>query len=119
MFADDEVLIYHNPRCSKSRATLQLLRDRGFDPRIIEYLKDPPSPRELEEILSRLRAEPGDIIRKKESQYRAVGADNPELDRDQLLELMHEHPELIERPIVLARGKAAVGRPPENVLDIL
>ena len=119
MFADDEVLIYHNPRCSKSRATLQLLRDRGIEPRIIEYLKDPPSPRELEEILSRLRPGPGDIIRKKETEYRAAGADDPELDRDQLLKLMHEHPKLIERPIVVTRGKAALGRPPEKVLDIL
>lgn len=119
MFADDEVLIYHNPRCSKSRATLELLKTRGIQPRIVEYLKNPPSPQELEEILLRLDAEPRDIMRRKENEYRQAKLDDPKLDRGELLRHMHECPAVIERPIVVTNGKAALGRPPEKVLAIL
>jgi arsenate reductase len=113
------VIIYHNPRCSKSRATLQLLQDKGIEPKIIEYLKTPPSIAELEDILSKLGMEPRDLMRKGEDAYKEGGLDNPTLDRKALIAAMIEHPILIERPIVLAKGKAAIGRPPEKVLEIL
>jgi len=119
MFADDEVLIYHNPRCSKSRAALKLLETRGIQPRIVEYLKKPPSPEELDEILSRLGIEPRDLMRKKESEYRQANLDDPKLERGELIRRLHEHPALIERPIVVTNGQAALGRPPEKVLAIL
>ncbi|HHJ38955.1 MAG: arsenate reductase [Methylothermaceae bacteria B42] len=114
-----EVVIYHNPRCSKSRATLQLLQEKGIEPEIIEYLKTPPSKEELEAILNKLGMEPRDLMRKKEKVYKEKGLDNPDLTRDQLIQAMIENPILIERPIVLVGDKAALGRPPENVLEIL
>ncbi len=114
-----EVVIYHNPRCSKSRATLQLLQEKGIEPEIIEYLKTPPSKEELEAILNKLGMEPRDLMRKKEKVYKEKGLDNPDLTRDQLIQAMIENPILIERPIVLVGDKAALGRPPENILEIL
>ncbi|WJW76069.1 arsenate reductase (glutaredoxin) [Thiohalobacter sp. IOR34] len=115
----DKVVIYHNPRCSKSRQTLQLLRERGIEPEVVEYLKTPPSPAELKEILERLGLEPRQLMRRKEAEYRTSGADDESLDQAQLIRILHEHPKLIERPIVLAAGRAAIGRPPEQVLEIL
>jgi arsenate reductase len=114
-----EVTIYHNPRCSKSRATLQLLREHGFEPRIVEYLKAPPSVTELERILTLLDMEPRGLMRRKEEEYAREHLDDPGLSRKQLIKALHDHPRLIERPIVLANGKAALGRPAESVLDIL
>ena len=114
-----EVIIYHNPRCSKSRATLALLREKGIEPRIVEYLKTPPSREELEAILARLGMQPRDLMRKKEKIYKELGLDNPDLSRDQLIDAMLENPILIERPIVVVGDKAAIGRPPEKVLEIL
>lgn len=111
--------IYHNPRCTKSRQTLQLLKDRGVEPKVIEYLKTPPSAEELADILEKLGMEPRDLIRKQEAEYKANGLDNSALDRKTLISGMVNHPILIERPIVVANGKAAIGRPPENVLSIL
>lgn len=113
------IVIYHNPRCSKSRQTLELLRQRGLEPTVIEYLKTPPTAEELDAILTRLDIEPRALIRKSETAYRDNGLDNPELDRSALIAVMVAHPVIIERPIVLAHGKAAIGRPPENVLAIL
>lgn len=113
------VTIYHNPRCSKSRQTLALLRDRGIDPEIVEYLATPPSATQIKAILELLAMAPRDLMRKKEAPYRDAGLDDPSLDDDALVAAMVTHPILIERPIVLANGKAAVGRPPEAVLDIL
>ncbi|MGR8980218.1 MAG: arsenate reductase (glutaredoxin) [Gammaproteobacteria bacterium] len=114
-----KVTIYHNPRCGKSRATLQLLKDRGIDPEIIEYLKNPPNAEELDEILRLLGKEPRDLMRKQETPYLEKGLDDESLDRQTLINAMVENPILIERPIVKAHGKAAIGRPPESVLDIL
>ena len=111
--------IYHNPRCSKSRQTLALLREKGVEPEIREYLKTPPDKETLEQILGMLGVEPRDLMRKKESEYKEAGLDNPDLTRDQLIQAMVDHPRLIERPIVVTQGKAALGRPPESVLDIL
>jgi arsenate reductase (glutaredoxin) len=113
------ITIYHNPRCSKSRQTLQLLRDKGVEPTIVEYLSNPPSAEELNEILNRLNLEPRDLMRKNESEYQEAGLDNPELSREQLIQGMIDNPKVIERPIVVTDTKAAIGRPPENVLDIL
>ncbi|MCI0733662.1 MAG: arsenate reductase (glutaredoxin) [Methylococcaceae bacterium] len=113
------VTIYHNPRCSKSRQTLQLLRDRGVEPIIIDYLSTPPSFDDLSEILNRLKIEPRDLMRKQEPEYREAGLDDPGLSREQLIRGMVENPKIIERPIVVAGDKAALGRPPENVLSIL
>ncbi len=113
------VKIYHNPRCSKSRQTLQLLKDQGIETEIIEYLKTPPTEDEIKDILNKLNMEPRDLMRKKEAEYKATGMNNPDLDNEALIKGMAETPKLIERPIVLANGKAAIGRPPEDVLAIL
>lgn len=113
------VKIYHNPRCSKSRQTLQLLQNQGIELEIIEYLKNPPTIAELEDILAKLGIAPRDLMRKNEAEYKVTGMNNPELDYDTLVKGMVETPKLIERPIVLANGKATIGRPPESVLAIL
>ncbi|MBD3639669.1 MAG: arsenate reductase (glutaredoxin), partial [Marinobacter sp.] len=111
--------IFHNPRCSKSRQTLELLNERGIEPEIIRYLETPPTAVELGNILDMLGCEPRELMRTKETEYKELGLDNPELSRDQLLQAMSEHPRLIERPIVIRNNEAALGRPPENVLTIL
>lgn len=113
------VRIFHNPRCSKSRATLALLRDRDIEPEIVPYLDAPPTAQELNRILSLLDRSPRELMRKGEAEYRELGLADPDLDDAALVAAMVEHPRLIERPIVLANGKAAVGRPPESVLEIL
>ena len=111
--------ILHNPRCSKSRATLQLLQQQGIEPDIVLYLEHPPSTKEITEILNMLGREPRELMRKGEAEYREQGLDNPELKDEQLVAAMAATPRLIERPIVIHGGHAAVGRPPESVLDIL
>jgi arsenate reductase len=113
------VRIYHNPRCSKSRQALKLLEEHAVTPEVVEYLKTPPDAAELARLLDMLGLEPRELMRKKEKEYRESGADNPRLSRDQLIALMVQYPKLIERPIVVSGGKAALGRPPEHVLDIL
>ena len=113
------ITIFHNPRCSKSRATLALLQDRGIEPDIRLYLQDPPDAMELAAILSLLGKRPRELMRKGEAEYRELGLADEGLDDTDLVEAMVATPKLIERPIVLANGKAAVGRPPESVLDIL
>ena len=114
-----KVTIYHNPRCSKSRQTLELLQSKGIEPEIIEYLKTPPSKTRLKEILKLLGMEPRELMRKNEDEYKKAKLDNPKLSKDDLIAAMVKYPILIERPIVLANGKAALGRPPEKVLEIL
>ena len=111
--------IYHNPRCSKSRQTLQLLKEHQIEPQIVEYLKTPPSREELEQILDMLGLEPRELMRTKEKEYKEQGLNDPALSRDQLIEAMLATPKLIERPIVIKDGKAAIGRPPEKVLELL
>lgn len=113
------VKIYHNPRCSKSRQTLQLLQEKNIEIEIIEYLKTPPTAIELSDILQKLAIEPRALMRKNEAEYKATGMDNTELSRDDLIHGMVTSPKLIERPIVIANDKAAIGRPPESVLAIL
>lgn len=113
------IKIYHNPRCSKSRQTLQLLEEKGVQPDIVEYLKQAPSKEELVSVLSLLAIVPRELMRKGESIYKELNLKDASLSDEQLIAAMLENPILIERPIVLANGKAAIGRPPESVLDIL
>jgi len=110
--------IYHNPRCSKSRQALQLLEERGEQPRVVEYLKHPPDRATLSHILDLLGLEPRALMRTKEAEYREQGLDDPSLSREQLIDAMIATPKLIERPIVIKDGKAALGRPPEKVLEL-
>ena len=107
------------PRCSKSRATLQLLREEGHEPEIVLYLESPPDAGQLKDILARLGRSPRELMRTREPEYREQGLGDESLGEDQLIAAMVATPKLIERPIVLAGGKAAVGRPPESVLEIL
>ncbi|MCE2510903.1 MAG: arsenate reductase (glutaredoxin) [Alphaproteobacteria bacterium] len=110
-------VIYHNPRCSKSRATLDLLRQRGVKTVVIEYLKTPPTAAELRRLLGQLGLKAKDLIRTNEEEYKAIK--DLHLDEDGLIAAMVKHPKLIQRPIVVANNRAALGRPPENVLNIL
>ena len=113
------VRIYHNPRCSKSRQTLQLLRDKGVALDIVEYLKAPPSASEIKNILDMLKMAPRELMRKKEAPYGERGLADESLSELELIEAMRAEPVLIERPIVVSDGKAVLGRPPENVLTLL
>lgn len=111
--------IYHNPRCSKSRQTLALIRDAGVEPEVVEYLQNPLSAEELEEILKLLKLEPREVMRTGEAVYKELDLKNRDLTRDELVEIMVAHPKLIERPIVVKGRKAVLGRPPENVQTLL
>ncbi|MCE3232070.1 MAG: arsenate reductase [Rickettsiaceae bacterium] len=113
------VTIYHNPRCTKSRETLALLKENGIEPTIVEYLNKPPSVQTLKEIVKALGVKPREIIRTKEDAYKQCGLDDKTLTDNQIIEILVKNPILIERPIVCVGKKAAVGRPPENVLKIL
>lgn len=116
---DSTPVYYHNPRCGKSREGLTLLRERGIEPRIIEYLKTPPDAAELNRILEMLRLEPRQLMRTREPVYKELGLADPALERDALIDAMVHNPILIERPILLIGERAALGRPPENLLGIL
>ena len=111
------VIIYHNPRCSKSRQTLALIEEKGITPEIVEYLENPPSAETLKEILSKLGKSAAEIVRKKEAAEE--GIDLAALDENALIEALSAHPRAIERPIVVKGDAAVLGRPPENVLAIL
>jgi len=113
------VTIYHNPRCTKSRETLALLKQHGIEPRIIEYLKAPPSVLELKGIVKKLGLTPRDIIRDNETRYAELGLKDRKISDDELLALIAANPILLQRPIVVSGNKAAIGRPPENVLKVL
>lgn len=111
--------LYHNPRCSKSRQTLELLQARGISPEIVEYLKNPPSAEELDKILTKLGKEPQEILRTQEEIYEKLELKNKKLSRKEWIELIVKNPILIERPIFVTDEKAAIGRPPESVLEII
>ena len=113
------VTIYHNPRCSKSRQTLELLEAHGIKPRVIEYLKSPPDRATLAALLRKLGLPARDLVRHKEPEFAELGLDAPGISEDALLDAMAAHPKLIERPIVVAGRQARIGRPPEAVLEIL
>ena len=113
------ITIWHNPRCSKSRRALQLIRDRGVEPRIVEYLKTPPSKTELSDALGKLGLEPRALMRNQEAPYLALSLADEGLSRAELLDAMVENPVLIERPLVIVGERAVLGRPPEKVLELL
>jgi arsenate reductase len=113
------VVIYHNPRCTKSRQTLALLQEKGIEPEVIEYLKTPPSYDDLVAIIGKLNITPRQLLRNKEPEYKELGLDNPDLSDQQIIQAMIDTPKLMERPIFVNKDKAAIGRPPENVLEIL
>jgi arsenate reductase len=114
------VTIYHNPRCSKSRETLALLQQHGVEPQVVLYLEQTPDVATLRQLMQALGLKsPRDMMRKKEAEYQALGLDDPALSEEQLLAALAAHPKLLERPIVVAQGKARLGRPPEQVLAIL
>ncbi|MCO6500335.1 MAG: arsenate reductase (glutaredoxin) [Vicingus serpentipes] len=110
--------IYHNPRCSKSRQTLQLIQEAGADVEVIEYLNEVPTKEELKLILMQLNLKPTDLLRKGEAIYKEKFK-NSDFNDDEWIKIMLEYPKLIERPIVVKGNKAVLGRPPENVLDLL
>ncbi len=113
------VKIYHNPRCGKSRQTLALIEEAGIQAEVIEYLKTPPTVDELDSVLKKLKMEPCDLMRKGEAIYRELKIAEQELSREEAIEIMIAHPKLIERPIVIKGRKAVLGRPPENVNELL
>ena len=113
------ITIFHNPRCSKSRATLALLEKRGLAPKIRLYLEEPPDAAELRSIVRKLGIPARSLLSTGETEYREQGLDDDSLSEEQLIEAMAATPRLIERPIVVAGRRAAVGRPPEAVLEIL
>lgn len=113
------ITIYHNPHCSKSRATLQLLRDNGVEPEICEYLKHPPAIPVLKDILVRLEMRAIDLIRKQEPVFANKHVDPDKLSEQELLQFMVDNPIVIERPIVVRGQKAVIGRPPEKILELL
>ena len=112
-------VIYHNPRCSKSRQTLSILEEQGIQPTVIKYLDTPPDAATLRTILQQLGMTPRELMRTKEQEYKAQQLDDENLTDEQLIQAMIATPKLIERPIVIANGKTVIGRPPENVLAIL
>ncbi len=114
-----KVRIYHNPRCSKSREALRLLRERGLEPEIVEYLKTPPSPGTLRALLRRMGIGARDLLRRREPPFRELGLADPEKSEEELIRAMVAHPVLIERPIVETEKGVRIGRPPEKILEIL
>ena len=111
------IQIYHNPRCSKSRATLALLEANGYAPEVIEYLKTPPDARTIRELVEKLGMKSHELLRKGESEYQSLALQDP--TDEQVVDAILKHPILLQRPIVVTEDRAAIGRPPEAVLDIL
>jgi arsenate reductase len=117
--AKETVTLFHNPRCSKSRAALELLRGRGVEPVIIEYLKEPPSVATLREVVDKLGIAPAKLVRTQEAVFREIGLEGKLDDAEAVLTTLTEHPILIERPIAWCGSGARIGRPPEKVLELL
>jgi arsenate reductase len=115
----DSLILYHNPHCSKSRQTKQIIDEKGVSTEVVEYLKAPPDAEELDRILTLLGLEPRQLMRRQEAPYQALGLDDPALDRDALIRAMVANPILIERPIAIRGNRAVIGRPPEKVLELL
>lgn len=116
----DTVKIYHNPRCSKSRDTLSLLKANGINPEVVLYLETPPDATTLRQLLKMLgMASARELMRQKEDLYKSLDLANPQLSEDALIQAMIDNPKLIERPIVVSHGEARIGRPPEQVLEIV
>lgn len=115
----DTPIIYHNPRCSKSRASLAILEQHDANPEVIEYLKMPPSEEQLSALLTMLGLAPRELIRTGQTEFKELNLANQDLTDQDLIKAMVANPILIERPIIVHNGKAVIGRPPENVLDLL
>jgi arsenate reductase (glutaredoxin) len=116
----DAVTIYHNPRCSKSRDTLSLLKANGIDPEVVLYLETPPDASTLRQLLEMLGMNSArELMRQKEDLYKSLNLADSHLSEAQLIQAMVENPKLIERPIVVSHGQARIGRPPEQVLEIV
>lgn len=113
-----DYVIYHNPRCSKSRNTLALLQEHGVEPEVVLYLETPPDTATLGALLQKLGRTPAELVRRGEAEYKELGLGKDSSD-EELLRAMASHPKLIERPIVVRGDRAVLGRPPENVLDLL
>lgn len=114
-----KVTIYHNPRCSKSRQTMALLEEQGIEPDVIRYLETPPDAATLRTLIKQLGIGPRELIRTSEDEYKALGLADKTLGDDELIDAMVKAPKLIQRPIVVKGKRAVLGRPPENVLDLL
>jgi len=114
-----ELMLYHNPRCSKSRAALQLLEARGLQPTLIRYMETPPSIAELQGLLSKLELSARQLLRIGEDDYRTLNLADATLTEEQLIVAMATHPKLIERPILVVGARAVIGRPPEKILELL
>lgn len=113
-----ETIIWHNPRCSKSRQTLALLEARGVEPHVVRYLDDPPSREEISFVIDKMGVEPRALMRTGEDLYKSMNLASVH-DRELLINAMVEHPRLIERPVVIRGERVALGRPPESVLGVL
>ena len=111
--------IYHNPRCSKSRLTLELLKDKGIDPKVILYLETPPSEKELVLILKKLNMEARELLRKGEAEFKEQNLSDASKSEEDIIQAMVHFPKLMERPIVIYGDRAVIGRPPDNVLKII
>ncbi len=114
-----KITIYHNPNCGTSRTVLGMLRERGLDPEVVEYLKTPPGRVVLRDLLSKMRMTPRELLRRRGTPFDELGLDNPDLSDDALLDALEAHPILMERPIVVAPGGARVCRPADRLLEIL
>ncbi len=114
-----DLTLYHNPRCSKSRAALELLEARGLTPTVVRYLETPLDHAALKGLLAKLGIDARQLLRRGEDEYQALNLADPTLDENQLIAAMVEHPKLIERPILVVGNKAAIGRPTEKILEIL
>ncbi|MCE7031496.1 arsenate reductase (glutaredoxin) [Lysobacter sp. GX 14042] len=117
--ANDTSRLYHNPRCSKSRGALELLRENGIEPEVIRYLDTPPNEAQLRALLDMLGIPARGLLRKGEDEYRELGLDDPSLGEEEIIAAMARHPKLIERPVFVHDGRAVIGRPPEQVLGLL
>lgn len=113
------VTVYHNPRCSKSRAAMEYLEENGIEAEVIKYMDSPPDANDIKELLSMLGMSPRELMRKHEKVFKDAGLDDPTFTDDELIEAMAQCPSLIERPIIVNNGKAVLARPPETVQDIL
>ena len=117
--SQDKLVIYHNPRCSKSRETLQLLEESNMSPEIIEYLEEPPTAAELARIIALLGIGARELLRTTEQVYKDAGLDDDSLSDEEIIEMICEYPALMQRPIVVQGNRAIIGRPPVRVLDLI
>lgn len=113
------VTIWHNPRCATSRRVLEIIRNKGIEPHVVEYLKTPPSAKEIKAVLAKLKLGARDLLRRKEAAYRTEKLDDEKLSDATVIRAMTEHPVLIERPVVLAGRRAVLARPPERVFEVI